>query len=147
MYRPGDVPTLFSCSSVGDKEKQHPYLEFLFDKNLKVGSYRSENYPRDDESIRQLRATYFGLMTEVDDNVGRIVNLLKNKYVHFAAMPPLLFDIKNDPAERHNLAKDPGYSELVFEYVGKLLSWRMRNDERALTGMRVGPQGLDERGR
>jgi hypothetical protein len=82
---------------------------------------------------------------------GRIIDAFTEhidyKYLHFTAVPLMLFDIKNDPAERHNLAKDPSYSELMSEYVSKLLSWRMRNDERTLTGMRVGPQVLDERGR
>ena len=33
----------------------------------------------------------------------------------------------------------------MFEYARKMLSWRMANDERTLTGMRVGPKGLIER--
>jgi arylsulfatase A-like enzyme len=287
MYHPDDVPTFFSCSSVEDEKKQHPYLDFLLDKNLNIGNYRSENYPRDEASMRQLRATYYGLMTEVDDNIGRIVDLLKEtgqydqttivftsdhgdqlgdhwllgkgsyfdssfhipliiripddssdssaqkigrtieeftenidilptlldlfggeiprqcdgysllpfftsdfvkgwrsevhweldfgyfdeypnvlpgkelglayeecvfnvirddryKYVHFAAMPPLFYDIKNDPAERYNLADDDSYTELMLEYVRKLLSWRMKNDERILTDLRVGPKGLEK---
>ena len=38
MYHPDGVPAQFSCSSVEDEEKQHPYLEFLLDKNLNVGN-------------------------------------------------------------------------------------------------------------
>jgi arylsulfatase A-like enzyme len=60
-------------------------------------------------------------------------------------MAPLLFDIKNDPGELHNLADDSTNTGLLLEYAQKLLSWRMVNDERTLTGMRVGPKGLVER--
>ncbi len=67
------------------------------------------------------------------------------KYVHFAALPPLFFDLENDPAELHNLAGDPSYATLILEYAQKMISWRMRNDERTLTHMMVGPSGLVER--
>ena len=67
------------------------------------------------------------------------------KYVHFTGLPPLFFDIKNDPEELHNLADDSTFTGLMFEYARKMLSWRMANDERTLTGMRVGPKGLFER--
>jgi arylsulfatase A-like enzyme len=253
--------------------------------NLNTGNYQSAIYPRDEDSLRQLRATYYGLMTEIDDNIGRILELLKEtghydhtvivfvsdhgdqlgdhgllgkgsyfdrsfhipliirlpadrtimrrgriidvfsenidilptllelfggdiprqcdgvsllpffrnesvtgwrtevhwemdfgffdgypdvqpdkelglaseecafnvirdahyKYVHFTALPPLFFDIKNDPEELHNLADDSTFTGLMFEYARKMLSWRMANDERTLTGMRVGPKGFIER--
>ncbi|MCK5198467.1 MAG: DUF4976 domain-containing protein, partial [Spirochaetales bacterium] len=67
------------------------------------------------------------------------------KYVHFAEMPDLLFDIKNDPDELHNLAEDPSYSEIMLKYVKMLLSWRMENDERTLTHLLVGPEGFSEK--
>jgi arylsulfatase A-like enzyme len=283
MYHPDDVPACVSGSFIEVEKKQHPYLKFLLDKNLTTGKYRSGNYPRDEDSLRQLRATYYGLMTEIDDNIGRILELLKEtgqydhtvivfvsdhgdqlgdhgllgkgsyfdqsfhipliirlpadpttlrfgriidaftenidilptilelfggdiprqcdgvsllpffrsksapgwrnevhwevdfgffdeypavlpdkelklayeecafnvirdaryKYVHFTAMPPLFFDLKNDPEELHNLADDFSFSGLMLEYVRKMLSWRMANDERTLTGMRVGPKGLE----
>ncbi|MCK5196829.1 MAG: DUF4976 domain-containing protein, partial [Spirochaetales bacterium] len=69
------------------------------------------------------------------------------KYIHFAAMPDLLFDIENDPEELHNLANDPAYSSVMLKYVKKLLSWRMRNDERTLTNMFIGPEGVTVRPR
>ena len=69
------------------------------------------------------------------------------KYVYFAAMPDLLFDLKKDPEELHNLAEDPAYRAVVLKYVQKLLSWRMLNDERTLTHIMVGPKGVVERPR
>ncbi len=57
----------------------------------------------------------------------------KYKYVHFAALPPLFFDLERDPDQRVNLADDPAYAALVLRYAQKMLTWRMLNDERVLT--------------
>jgi arylsulfatase A-like enzyme len=57
----------------------------------------------------------------------------KFKYVHFAALPPLLYDLTKDPDQLTNVAQDPAYASVVAEYAQKMLSWRMMNDERVLT--------------
>jgi arylsulfatase A-like enzyme len=62
---------------VEEEAKQHPYLANQLGQNLNKGYYRASIYPRDDKSMRQVRATYYGLMTEVDDNIGKIIALLK----------------------------------------------------------------------
>jgi len=288
LYHPDDVPRFKRTPSMDEEAKQHPFLAYLLEQELNKGYYTASIYPRDEQSMRQLRATYYGLMTEVDDNIGRIVELLKEtgqyentvivfvsdhgaqlgdhhlmgplgyfdqsfqvpfiirapnekmqkqrgrvvdaftenvdilptildifgadipiqcdgrslvpfligempekwrtevhwevdfrymeesweyappdkglgidfescvfnvirdedyKYVHFTDLPPLFFDIKNDPAELHNLAEDPVYAGLVLKYAQKMLSWRMVNDERTLTHMMVSPKGVVERAR
>ncbi len=57
------------------------------------------------------------------------------KYVHFTALPPLLYDIAADPNELANLAGDPGHAEVLAEYAQKMLSWRMAYADRTLTGL------------
>ena len=64
------------------------------------------------------------------------------KYVHFAALPPLLFDLRDDPAELHNRAADPAYMPIVLDYAQRLLSWRMRHDEQTLTHLSITPEGV-----
>ena len=59
------------------------------------------------------------------------------KYVHFAALPPLLFDLRKDPDELCNLADDSAHASVMLRYAQKLLSWRMTNDERTLTGINL----------
>ena len=44
-----------------------------------------------------------------------------------------------------NLAGDPNYRDLVLEYSGKMLSWRMNHDERRLTNTVLTPTGTVER--
>lgn len=285
MYHPDDVPACVRAPTIEEEAGQHPYLALLLENNLKRGLYRKATYPRDEKSLRQLRAIYYGLMTEVDDNIGRLIDVLKTtgqyddtvivfssdhgdllgdhyllgkgsyfdknvhvpliiripdkdmkiaggkvvdaftenvdilptilelyglgiprqcdgrsllaflsgespsdwraeahwevdfrfidlfpelcpdrelgiaydeccfnvirdgryKYIHFTALPPLFFDLQNDPDELHNLIDDPAYTNLVLTYAQKMLSWRMANDERTLTHLKAGPAGMAER--
>ncbi|MDH5556816.1 MAG: DUF4976 domain-containing protein, partial [Alphaproteobacteria bacterium] len=68
----------------------------------------------------------------------------KYKYVHFAAQPPLFFDLEHDPDQLVNRAEDPDYAPLVLRYAQKMLSWRMQHDERTLTHMHIS-KGVFER--
>lgn len=67
------------------------------------------------------------------------------KYVHFAALPPLFFDLADDPNQFVNLADRPAYAPLVRDYAQKALSWRLRHADRTLTHYRATPQGLERR--
>jgi len=69
----------------------------------------------------------------------------KWKYVHFAALPPLLFDLEADPHQFTNLAADPAHAAVVRDYAQKMLGWRMRHADRSLTGLRSSPEGLQDR--
>ena len=69
----------------------------------------------------------------------------KFKYVHFAALPPLLFDLAKDPGQFVNCAADPAYAATVADYARKMLDWRLGYAERTLTGYRATPQGLEVR--
>jgi len=93
----------------------------------------------------------FRYMEELDiDFDACCFNVIRDdhyKYVHFAALPPLFFDLRNDPDELHNLAANPAFTELILKYAQKMLSWRMVNDERTLTHMLAEPEGMVERPR
>jgi len=67
------------------------------------------------------------------------------KYVHFAGLPPLFFDLREDPDQFVNRAGDPAYGARVKDYAQRLLSHRMRHAERTLTHFRATPNGLEER--
>ncbi|MBB3661060.1 arylsulfatase A-like enzyme [Rhizobium sp. BK650] len=54
------------------------------------------------------------------------------KYVHFTALPALLFDLVNDPMELHNLADDPAYASVRLSYAERLLSLRARHLDQTL---------------
>ena len=110
---------------------------------------------RPDEWRQEYHAE-FDLRSLVDDKLNPSAELTRNqctanvicgeryKYVHFTTLPPLFFDLGEDPHEFHDLASDPASRELVLEYAQKMLSWRMEHDERALTGLLVTPDGVRE---
>lgn len=73
---------------------------------------------------------------------ANIIRGERYKYVHFTTLPPLFFDLEEDPDEFNNLATDPAYQGLMLEYAGKMLSWRMEHDGRALTDLHLTPDGI-----
>ncbi len=74
--------------------------------------------------------------------VLNVVRGERYKYVHFAGLAPLLFDLQEDPAELHNLANDRRYLPIVLDHAQRMLSWRMRHDDQTLTHLAVTPQGV-----
>jgi len=82
----------------------------------------------------------------MDESALCVVQDARYKYVHFAALPPLFFDLARDPHCFENLADSAAHAGLVKEYAQKALSKRMRHAERTLTHFRATPQGLEERG-
>ena len=87
------------------------------------------------------------LAIDSDQCTINVIRDARYKYVHFAALPPLFFDLGRDPDQFHNLAGDPAYLPQVLAYSQKLLSWRMEHAERSLTGMFLTDSGVFERRR
>jgi arylsulfatase A-like enzyme len=64
------------------------------------------------------------------------------KYVHFAALPPLLFDLEADPDNLVNLAGRPEYATIQLQLAEKLLTWRARHLDQTLALKELTPQGV-----
>ena len=77
-----------------------------------------------------------------DHCVMSIARDSRYKYVHFAELPPLLFDLERDPDERFDLANSPAAAPILARMAQRMLSWRQRTAERILTGLTVGRAGL-----
>ncbi len=67
------------------------------------------------------------------------------KYVHFPALPPLLFDLRDDPHEFVNRASDPACREALLHYAQRMLSWRMEQADRTLARTHLTERGPFER--
>jgi arylsulfatase A-like enzyme len=89
----------------------------------------------------RLAEEYFGLpMAHCALDVSRGTDI---KYVQFAAdgeqLPPLLFDLGADPDQLHDLVREGSVSDLGWAAAQRLLQWRMRSDERTLSGTMLTP--------
>ncbi|MHB1104397.1 MAG: alkaline phosphatase family protein [Devosia sp.] len=67
------------------------------------------------------------------------------KYVHFAALPPLLFDLENDPANLRNLAADPAHAGIRIEMAERLLAWRAEHLDQTLALQELTADGVVKR--
>ena len=74
-----------------------------------------------------------------------VIRSERYKYVHFAKLPPLFFDLQTDPHEFHNLADDRVHAPLVLQHAQRLISWRLTHEDRTLTHMMATAEGLLER--
>lgn len=63
------------------------------------------------------------------------------KYVHFGGLPPLLFDLADDPHELRNLADDAAYRDIRLSCAEALLSWRAEHLDRTLTHIELTEHG------
>lgn len=55
------------------------------------------------------------------------------KYVHFAGgLPPLLYDLVDDPGELKNLADDPAHMSVRLDHAERLLAWRAEHLDQSL---------------
>jgi arylsulfatase A-like enzyme len=64
------------------------------------------------------------------------------KYVHFAGLPPLLFDLADDPAETVDRAGDAAMTRVRLEQAEALLAWRARHLDRRLSGLELTATGV-----
>jgi len=74
-----------------------------------------------------------------------VIRTTKWKYVHFAALPPLLFDLEADPDNLNNLANDPAYASARVEMAERLLSWRAKHLDQSLALKELTPNGVVSR--
>lgn len=72
--------------------------------------------------------------TDMDQHLLWVIRDGDFKYVHFAdeRVPPLLFDLQDDPGEFDSLAQQPEHAATVLRYCQKLLCWRMRHEDQRM---------------
>lgn len=72
MYPPAELGDFVRAPTIQQEGQQHPYLDW----NLKRPRVAA---PGDDKKLTRLKSSYFGLMSEVDANLGRLFAFLKER--------------------------------------------------------------------
>ncbi len=115
-----------------------PYLEGKTPKNWRDCVHMELDFGEPDEVTEWQAAT--GVSTH-EANLA-ILRETRFKLVHFNGdLPPLLFDLENDPNELQDLANDPAHASTLLRLTRKLLSHRMKHADQSLTGIRITPDG------
>lgn len=71
-----------------------------------------------------------GLGISEDESMMSVIRDDQFKHVFFPALDPILIDLKNDPEELTNLAKDPKFSKIEREYIAEQLRLRILHADR-----------------
>ena len=77
MYHPDDIDGFVQAKSIAAEASSHPYTAFQLRHHLKFESNDPATHLPIEAEMRQLRATYYGLMSEVDHQIGRLIAQLK----------------------------------------------------------------------
>lgn len=94
----------------------------------------------DFRDLKQQSHTALGLAP--DQCGAAIMRGERFKYVHFAGLEPLLFDLSEDPCETTNLAAEPEHQPILSKLRSRMLDWRLIHADRTLTGISASPRGL-----
>ena len=70
LYDPGAVPGFTRRATPDEEAAQHPWLAHQLSRRL----FRA---PANEKKLRRLKAVYYGLMSEVDAAIGRVIACLK----------------------------------------------------------------------
>lgn len=81
LYDANDMPLPVRRKTPQEEATQHPWLEhYLFNQSgdhYTVGANPRDNLSLSDLELRQIKATYYGMMSEVDAQIGRLIDYLK----------------------------------------------------------------------
>ena len=84
---------------------------------------------------------HFGLKSQ-QCNLA-VIRTEKYKYVHFGGgLPPLLYQLDNDPAEIRNIAGEASHQAVRLEFAERLLSWRAEHLDQSLALVELTENGV-----
>jgi len=116
MYRPEDMPKPVLAPSAEAEAAQHPLLAHYLRHSRQASFFTGGQgmiAQMDEATIAQMRATYCGMIAEVDDNIGRVLDHLEAT----GQMANTLIIFTSDHGEQlgdHHLAGKLGYHDESF---------------------------------
>src|SRR3546814_15525586 len=81
MYDPAAMAPPVRAATAGAAAASHPLHKFYIDNINQRGFFQGADglgSAMDEEAVRVMRATYFGLMPAIDDHLGRVFDFLKH---------------------------------------------------------------------
>ena len=81
LYDPAEAPPPVRRASAEEEARQHPWTRFYLRNQLDApfthGAALKDYLEIEERELRQIRATYYAMMTEIDDQIGRLIAHLK----------------------------------------------------------------------
>ncbi len=111
MYDPAALPDFVRAQSLAAESASHPFLAHIFETQSKASFvHGASGLTRDwdDAARRQIRASYYGLISEVDAQIGRILAHLKASGLYDKTLILLTTD-HGEMAGDHHLFGKLGY--------------------------------------
>lgn len=121
----------------GDGRSLMPFLEGAEPTDWRTAAHTEYDFR---EVIGGAPEAAMGL--KLDQCTMSAIRTADSKYVHFAGLPSLYFDLRADPHELRNLAGDPGTAALQLEMARRMLDWRLGFARRELTGVTLDASGV-----
>ena len=82
MYDLKDIPLPVKAGTAQIESQQHSWLaHYIYNQkqSLWYGQDAKNNVKLEGDDVQQIRATYYGLISEVDHQIGRLIDFLKKK--------------------------------------------------------------------
>ncbi|WP_420725306.1 alkaline phosphatase family protein [Hwanghaeella sp. LZ110] len=96
-------------------------------------NWRTEAHIEFDFGDPVARTAEQALGLRTDECSLTVIRSDRYKYVHFAALPPLFYDLQEDPYQLVNRAADPAYQAAMLDMAQRLITWRMQTEDRDLS--------------
>lgn len=106
MYTPADMPLPVRHTDPSDEVAAHPFFGPTLAQKTPAGNVVGfADLEATDETIQTLRALYFGLITEVDHHIGRVVDFLKTSGQYDDTLIIVTADHGEMLGDRHSWSK------------------------------------------
>ena len=108
MFDPADSPAPVRAASASEEARQHPLLRFYIENTQRRNFFENGHGLASGmgaDEVAQMRATYYGLMAEVDDHIGRVVAHLKATGQYDDTLIVLTSDHGEQLGDHHLLGK------------------------------------------
>ncbi len=106
MYDPDQIPVPSRHATASEEVAAHPFFEPTLASKSPAGNVVGfPDLEATDENVQTLRALYFGLITEVDQHVGRVIAFLKRTEQYDNTMIVVTADHGEMLGDRHSWGK------------------------------------------